>query len=72
MTCKTYLFINSSFDHTKTESRTKKSKKHSSHTITLSKSTIFAKNGDISKIKEVLVLKGKNAFLKTLTLNENF
>ena len=30
---------------------------HSSHTIALGKGTIFAKNTDISKIKEVLVLK---------------
>ena len=47
---------------TKTENR---AKKHSSHTIALSKGPIFAKNGDflqkntdISKIKRALLLKG--------------
>ena len=53
------------FNLIKPENRTKKSQ-HSSHTIGLSKGTIFAtkccffskKNPDISKIKEILGLKG--------------
>ena len=48
----TYIFINSNL--TKTESRTKTFLKHS-HSIALSKGTIFAKkNADISKIRRVL------------------
>ena len=50
---------------TKSENRTKKSLQYSSHTISLSKGTIFAtnavfllKDADISKVRRTLVLKG--------------
>ena len=49
---------------TKTENRTKKWLKNSSHTIVLTKGTIFAKkcfakkSADISKVNVVLVLQG--------------
>ena len=64
--CKTYIFINSSFLSQKTEYRTKKSLTQLWHYCSaLSKGSVFTKkrwfftkNGDISKIKKVLVLKG--------------
>ena len=64
---------------TKTENGTKKNLYHSSHTIAISKGTIFAKktitfcqkSADISKVKRALVLKGifsklnMNVYLRT-------